>query len=109
MVRASMVPMLLVCCGLAAQAPAAGEAKRLSLREALQISLQYNLQVDIAQQAREATRAGIPIAQGPFDWNLSATLQAQRLDGARTCSPRARPAPTPTPRSPPPTATSRST
>jgi outer membrane protein TolC len=74
--------MLLVCCGLAAQAPAAGEAKRLSLREALQISLQYNLQVDIAQQAREATRAGIPIAQGPFDWNLSATLQAQRLDGA---------------------------
>ena len=63
MVQASMVPMLLVCCGLAAQgtqpgpaAPAAqagqptpaGPAKQLSLREALQTSLQYNLQVDIA-------------------------------------------------------------
>jgi HAE1 family hydrophobic/amphiphilic exporter-1 len=77
-----MVPMLLVCCGLAAQTPAAGEAKRLSLREAIQTSLQNNLQVDIAQQTREVTRAGVLINQGPFDWNLSATAQVQRLDTA---------------------------
>ncbi len=83
MVRTSMVPMLLVCCGLAAQAPATG-VKRLSLRDALQTSLQYNLQVDIAQQAREVTRAGVTINLGPFDWNLSATAQAQRLDNAYT-------------------------
>ena len=104
MVQASMVPMLLVCCGLAAQvtqpgpapqaAPAAqagqptlaGPAKRLSLREALQTSLQYNLQVDIAQQAREETVAGIQINQGPFDWNLTASAQAQRLENANNTS-----------------------
>jgi len=84
MLRTSMVPMLLVCCGLAAQAPATGEVKRLSLRDAIQTSLQYNLQVDIAQQTREVTRAGVTIAEGPFDWNLSATAEAQRLDNAYT-------------------------
>jgi len=84
MVRASMVPMLLVCCGLAAQTPDAGQATRLSLRDALQTSLKNNLQVDIAQQAREVTRAGIQINQGPFDWNLTASAQVQRLEGAAT-------------------------
>jgi outer membrane protein TolC len=98
--------MLLVCCGLAAQAPQpapasrpvpapfpvpalqpgqtplAVQVKRLSLREALQTSLQYNLQVDLAQQARVVTQAGIPVSEGPFDWNLSATAQAQRLENA---------------------------
>jgi len=93
MVRASMVPMLLVCCGLAAQAPQpgatppAGEVKRLSLREALQTSLQYNLQVDIAQEARDVTRAQIPINEGTFDWNFTANLQAQRMDGASFAPP----------------------
>ena len=84
MVRASMVPMLLVCCGLAAQTPDAGQATRLSLRDALQTSLKNNLQVDIAQQAREVTRAGIQINQGPFDWNLNANASLARLDTAST-------------------------
>jgi outer membrane protein TolC len=74
--------MVLVCGALAAQAPQPGAVKRISLREALQTSLQYNLQVDIAQQQRVVTVSGIPVAQGPFDWNLSATAQAQRLDSA---------------------------
>ena len=86
MVRTSMVPMLLVCCGLAAQEPAAVPAQRLSLRDAIQTSLKNNLQVDIAEQAREATVAGILINQGPFDWNLSATLQSQRLESASNTS-----------------------
>jgi len=81
MLRVSKIPMLLACCGLAAQ-PAPTPARRLSLREALQISLQNNLQVDIAQQARVVTVSGIPVSQGPFDWNLSASLQDQRLESA---------------------------
>jgi outer membrane protein TolC len=74
--------MLLVCCGLAAQAPATGEVKRLSLRDAIQTSLQYNLQVDIAQQTREVARANVTIGEGPFDWNLNASASASRLDSA---------------------------
>jgi outer membrane protein TolC len=86
--------MLLVTCGLAAQTPQSvqnlpsgqtplsTQVKRLSLREALQTSLQYNLQVDIAQQARVVTDAGIPVSQGVFDWNLSATGQDQKMDTA---------------------------
>ena len=86
MVRTSMVPMLLVCCGLAAQVPGTAEVKRLSLQDALRTSLQNNLQVDIAQQARDTTRAQVLINQGPFDWNLSAEAQVQRLDSASTGS-----------------------
>jgi len=84
MVRASMVPMLLVCCGLAAQtpAPAPAPATRLSLRDALQTALKNNLQVEISQQAREFTRAGVLASEGPFDWNLSASLQAAQLKSA---------------------------
>jgi outer membrane protein TolC len=89
MVRTSMVPMLLACCGLAAHAPqpgpaapAAAQVRRLSLREALQTALQFNLQVDISQQQREVARAGIPSAEGAFDWNFSADAQLQRLEAA---------------------------
>jgi outer membrane protein TolC len=76
--------MLLVCCGLAAQTPApvSVPAVRLSLRDALQTALKYNLQVDISQEQRKVTQAGILVAQGPFDWNLSATLEAARLENA---------------------------
>lgn len=84
MVRTSMVPMLLVCCGVAAQTPAGGETKKLSLRDAIQTSLQNNLQVDIAQQTREVSRAQVTISEGLFDWNLSATAQIQHLKGAST-------------------------
>ena len=84
MVRSSLVPMLLVCGSLAAQDPAAAPVARLSLREAIQTSLQNNLQVEIAQQAREVARAGITSSLGAFDWNLSATAQASRMDGAST-------------------------
>ena len=42
---------LALCMSLTAQAPPA-EATRLSLQEAIRTSLQNNLQVEIAQQAR---------------------------------------------------------
>jgi len=93
MVRTSMVPMLLVCGCLAAQAPAAdpavtgqapasAPAKPLSLREAIQTSLQNNLAVEIAQQTREATRANVQVNLGAFDWTLGAALQGSRLESA---------------------------
>lgn len=87
MVRASMVPMLIVCGILSAQAPQPGPAapaKQLSLREALQTALQYNLQVEISQQTREVARAGIMIQQGPFDWNFSASADLLRQERGGT-------------------------
>ncbi|BDU72488.1 TolC family protein [Mesoterricola silvestris] len=81
MVRASMVPVLAMCCSLGAQTPAP-EGKHLSLQEAIQISLRNNLQVDIARQAREETQSGYLFSQGAFDWNLSAQAQSSRIDTA---------------------------
>lgn len=81
MVRASMVPVLAMCYTLVAQTPAP-EGKHLSLQEAIQISLQNNLQVDIARQTREATRSGILTNLGAFDWNLGAAASSSRIDTA---------------------------
>jgi outer membrane protein TolC len=93
MVKSSMVPMLLVCGGLVAQqAPPADPVKRLSLQEALQTALQNNLQVEIAQQAREVTRAGVQVNLGAFDWTLAATAQGQHLKNAQNASSTASPA-----------------
>jgi outer membrane protein TolC len=76
--------MLLACCGLAAQSADQAAPLRLSLRDALQIALQNNLQVDIARQTREATMAGVQIAQGAFDWNANALVQTSKLENATT-------------------------
>ncbi|NTV74272.1 MAG: TolC family protein [Holophaga sp.] len=81
MVRASMVPVFAMCYSLVAQTPAP-EGKHLSLQEAIQISLQNNLQVDIARQTREQTQAGYLTSQGVFDWNLSGQVQSSRIDTA---------------------------
>ncbi|WP_306601283.1 TolC family protein [Geothrix sp. 21YS21S-2] len=81
MVRASMVPVFAMCYSLVAQTPAP-EGKHLSLQEAIQISLQNNLQVDIARQAREQTQSGYLTSQGVFDWNLSGQAQSSRIDTA---------------------------
>jgi outer membrane protein TolC len=70
-----MVPVFLVCYGLVAQTPSPAVASRLSLKEAIQIALKNNLQVSIAEQARESTRAGVTISEGAFDWNLAANAQ----------------------------------
>jgi outer membrane protein TolC len=81
MFRATL-PALLICHGLVAQTPV--EPKQLSLQEAIKISLENNLQVVIAKETREASAAGIPIAQGAFDWNLLAKLSAGRQESATT-------------------------
>ena len=68
-----------VCFGLVAQAPAP-DPSRLGLRQAIQIALQNNLQVELAQQARVQTTSGVLTSEGAFDWNLAASFQVQRQE-----------------------------
>jgi outer membrane protein TolC len=60
--------------------------KRLTLQEALRTALENNFQVQIAQEARTATTAGVSIAQGAFDWNLVSSFNYGRQDSAMTRS-----------------------
>ena len=84
MVRVSVVPALLVCFTLVGQTPAQPEVKRLTLREAIKLSLENNLQVGIAQATREVTQSGVTVNQGAFDWNLAATAQIKKIDTVAT-------------------------
>ena len=69
---------ILAAMGVLEPSQAPMEVQRLGLQEAIQVALRNNLQVEIAQQARKVTQAGIPSAEGQFDWNLSASLQTSR-------------------------------
>jgi outer membrane protein len=82
MFRSPMMPALLVCHVLVAQTSA--NIKPLSLQEALKISLENNLQVEIAKETRVATAAGISIAQGAFDWTLLGNASTGRQESATT-------------------------
>ena len=87
MVRTSLVPALLVSFSLVAQtpqAPKAQEIKHLTLQDAIRLSLENNLQVGIAQAARDVTQAGVMVNEGTFDWNLSATAEAKKIDSVST-------------------------
>ncbi|MFN8009966.1 MAG: TolC family protein [Holophagaceae bacterium] len=66
------IPSLLVCYGLVAGAPAPEGPKRLSLQEAIQTSLENNLQVQVARETREISRGNVVFNEGSFDWNLGA-------------------------------------
>jgi outer membrane protein TolC len=80
----SLVPALLVCFSLVADAPAPTEVKHLTLRDAIRISLENNLQVGIAQAARDVTQSGVMINEGTFDWNISAEAEAKKVVGVST-------------------------
>jgi outer membrane protein TolC len=84
MFRTPTTLALLVCCGLAAQVPPPGTPQRLSLQEAIRTALENNLQVQIAKETRSASAAGIPIAQGAFDWNLVSGFSYAYQDSATT-------------------------
>jgi outer membrane protein TolC len=71
MLRARVFPTLLVCYGLVAQSPAPSGPVKLSLQDAIKTSLENNLQVQIAVEARDNTKAGILVSQGAFDWTLN--------------------------------------
>jgi outer membrane protein len=97
MFRVSVLSGVLVCYSLVAQAPmtapaaapapaapavspavapaAQAGARKLTLQEAIQVSLKNNLQVGIAEETRSYARGGAEGALGAFDWNLGASLQ----------------------------------
>lgn len=82
MSRAQVFPVLLICHALVAQAP----GKQLSLQEALRISMENNLQVEIAREKRAATKAEVDVSEGAFDWRLTANAEASRHDFATESS-----------------------
>ncbi len=69
------IPSLLVCYGLVAGVPAPEGAKRLSLQEAIQTSLENNLQVQVARETREISKGNVLLNEGAFDWNLGAVYK----------------------------------
>ena len=77
-------PALFIAFGLVAQdSPGAAPAvQRITLQEAVQTALKNNLQVGIAEQVREATKAGVLINQGAFDWSLQSGISFGRTKGA---------------------------
>ena len=94
MSRSTAMSALFIAFGLVAQdnPGAAPAAQRLTLQEAVQTALKNNLQVGIAEQVRDATKSGVLINQGAFDWSLqsglgfshtkSASIRAQNIAGS---------------------------
>lgn len=85
MFRAPMMSTLLICHALVAQTPAPApptaplaNTRQLSLQEAIRISLENNLQVEIARETRATTTAGVDVAQGAFDWTVTGNVQTSR-------------------------------
>ncbi len=91
MPRSTAIPALFIAFGLVAQdnGPA---PQRISLQSAVQTALKSNLQVGIAEQVRDASKASVLVNQGAFDWSLqsglsfshtkSASIRTQNLGGA---------------------------
>jgi outer membrane protein len=82
MFPASAISTLLVCQVLTAQAT----VQPLSLQEAIRISLENNLQVEIAKEARAVSKANVDINEGAFDWLLTGNLQSSRQEFASESS-----------------------
>jgi outer membrane protein TolC len=87
MTRLPIFPALLVAFSLVAQeAPKvqspAGAPTKLTLQGAIETSLKNNLQVQIASETRDFTRAGVLIEQGTFDWNLSSSINLSKTQDA---------------------------
>ena len=80
MVRVSLIPALLVASTLVAQAPTPAGPRRLSLQEAIQSSLENNLQVQVAKETREQTKASVLINLGTYDWTLNSSLNLGRTE-----------------------------
>ena len=84
--RTQLIPAMVLCAGLVAQAPAPNASRRLTLQEAIRMALENNLQVQIARESRTATMAGVPVAEGVFDWNLVSGFSYGHQDTAATKS-----------------------
>ncbi len=91
MTRLPIFPALLVAVSLVAQEAPKGDAPKtpvtkLTLQGAIETSLKNNLQVQIAVETRDFTRAGVLIEQGFFDWNLTAGLNLGKNQDASRAS-----------------------
>ena len=87
MMRPQILPAMLVAFSLVGQqAPKAEAAKpaatKLTLQSAIETSLKNNLQVQIASESRDFTRAGLTVEEGSFDWNLTAGLNLSKSQDA---------------------------
>jgi len=87
MMRPPILPALLVAFSLVGQeVPKAGGAQpapaKLTLQSAIETSLKNNLQVQIAVETRDFTRAGLTIEEGAFDWNLNSSLSIGKAEDA---------------------------
>lgn len=81
MSRSIAMPALFIAFSLVAQdrsgTPQAPPLS-ISLQAAIETALKNNLQVGIAEQVRDATKAGVLINQGAFDWLLQSGLSLER-------------------------------
>ncbi len=87
MTRLPIFPALLVAFSLVAQeAPKTDAPKtaatKLTLQGAIETSLKNNLQVQIATETRDFTRAGVLLEQGAFDWNLTSGFSLSKTQDA---------------------------
>lgn len=81
MPRTSAIPVLFVAFGLVAQTTPA-PPQSITLQDAIQTALKNNLQVGIAEQVREASKASVLINRGTFDWSLQSTLDFSHTKSA---------------------------
>ena len=81
MPRSNAIPALFIAFGLVAQS-APPPPQRITLQEAIQTALKSNLQVGIADQVRESSKASVLINQGAFDWSLQSGLNFSRTKSA---------------------------
>jgi outer membrane protein TolC len=87
MMRAPILPALLVAFSLVGQEAPKTEATRLTLQNAIETALKNNLQVQISAETRDISKAGLLIEQGTFDWNLTSSFSlSKNQDASRTQS-----------------------
>ena len=82
MMRPQILPAMLVAFSLVGQQAPKAAATKLTLQSAIETSLKNNLQVQIAIESRDFTRAGLTVEEGAFDWNLTAGLNLSKAQDA---------------------------
>ncbi len=66
----------------AAQAPASDAGTvHLTLQDAIQTAIKNNLQVGIAQETKNLAKGQLLVAEGTYDWNLTASVSTQGTQG----------------------------
>ena len=80
--RPLIFPAMLVAFSLVGQQAPKPAATKLTLQSAIETSLKNNLQVQIAIESRDFTRAGLTVEEGAFDWNLTAGLNLSKAQDA---------------------------